>query len=171
MAQSYVLGDYNLFLERAQRNNLGFVSWGLAISSDLFDLSIQRRKRGKKKKKAKLTKHLVSSVKHQFGWLFYTELTGSLPEEIKMACFGITWHRLGADKYFLNLRRCSLCWLCKTMTTPKVMMPGHEEEIIRLVRLTAVWGQIILSCVWRPWLVCFLNFVWVCQTLVFEAAA
>ena len=44
------------------------------------------------------------------------------------------------------------------MTTPKVMMPGHEEKIIRLVRLIPVGGRIILSCVWRPRLVLLSEF-------------
>lgn len=137
MAWSYVVSDFNFFLERAQRNNLGFASRRLAFSSDWFDLSIHRRKR-KKQKKKKLTEHLVSSVKHKFGWLFYMELTGSLPEEIRMACFGITCHRLRAGKWFLNWGRWSLFGLSKTTTIPKITTAGCEEEIIRLVRLLSV---------------------------------
>lgn len=138
-----MVGDFNLFLERAQRNNFGFVSLGLAISLDQFDLSIQRRKR------EKTTEHLVIQLNITLADYFtdWSDLQFAWGDQ--NACFGITWHRLRSDRWFWNFRKWSLWWLSNAVTVAKVMIPGHKKEIVGLIRLLLV-SRHCYSWIWRP---------------------
>ena len=75
-------GDLKLSSESAQQNNLDFVSGAGNFFWLIWPVSSEKKKDKNKTKQQQQQKpyQTLSPLKYQFGWLFYTEITGSLPE-------------------------------------------------------------------------------------------